>query len=221
MNERLKHVLQELGPARNWDVLRETLAGAPDLAHRRTAAHRRLMDAAEAARRAAHRRAAAHMRSPVVTRAMLEVGRWFESLPGMAQTAHGMAAPVTSAAPELLARAFKRLRKKGRHFARRDPEERHKLRIAGKNLRYAVELFAPLYGAGAVRTFLRRLKAAQDVLGTLNDIRGAHALLRPLAKGALGAPAGQVLGWLDSLAAGRAEKAAKAVRKVRKSAPFW
>lgn len=218
VDERFKHVLQELGPARNWDVLRETLTAAPDLAHRRTAAHRRLMTAAEARRRAAHSRAAAQMMSPVVTRTMLEIGRWFEGLPARSPDA---AMPVTAAAPELLARAQKRFRKKGRHFARLTPDQRHKLRIAGKNLRYAAELFVPLYGAGRAKTFLRRLKSAQDVLGALNDIQGAHALLRPLAKGALGAPAGEVLGWLDRKAAGLAKRASEAVKKARKSRGFW
>ena len=211
VNERFKHVLQNLGPARNWDVLLETLGAAPPTLQR-SAAQRRLVAAAKTRRRAARRRAVAHVMSPAATKTLLEIGRWFEGLPRMP----ALAVPVKTVAPELLTRAFKRMRKKGRDFARLIPEERHKLRIAGKNLRYAAELFAPLYGAGRVTTFLRRLRAAQDVLGALNDIEGAYALLGPLAL-----PTAEFVKWLDRKAAGLAKPAARAVEKARKSRRFW
>ncbi len=227
VNQRLKHVLLELGPARNWDVLLETLKTAPDLAHRRTAGHRRLIAAAEAARGAAYERVRAHMRSPRVTKAILETGRWFESLAEVgSRGTPDLTLSAAAAAPQVLARAFRRLCKKARHFARLDAADRHALRIAAKNLRYATELFAPLYGAGKVRTFLRRLKAAQEVLGELNDLQGAHALLGSLVKqagaeGALGQAAGEVLGWRDRTSAGVLKSAARTVGRVRDSRPFW
>ena len=218
VNARFKHVLQELGPARNWDVLSEGLAAAPDLAHRRTPGQRRLRAAVERHRQGAHRAAAAHMASPAVTRTILEIARWFE---GLARPASMLSTPIHTAAPEVLDRAFKRLCKKGKDFANLSTEDRHKLRIAGKNMRYAAALFAPLYGSKAVRAFLRRLKAQQDLLGALNDIQGAHALLRQISKGSLAVPAGEVLGWLDHKAVLLERRAAKAVEKLRKSAGFW
>ncbi|MHB1207994.1 MAG: CYTH and CHAD domain-containing protein, partial [Rhodospirillaceae bacterium] len=213
INARFKHVLEDLGPARNWDVLCTGLEQAPDLPHRRTAGHRSLVDLAQRRRRAAHAQAAAHMTSPAVTRTMLEIGRWFERL--------AQPAPVKAASRALLTHAFKRLRKKSRDFEGLDADGRHKLRIAGKNMRYAAEVFAPLYDAKAVKRFLRGLKAQQDLLGALNDIRGAHELLAAARGARVTAAAGEVLGWFDHKAVTLEKRAAKAAKKLRESPVFW
>ncbi len=47
-------------------------------------------------------------------------------------------------------------------------KELHDLRKAGKRLRYALEIFEPLY-AGLLRSFIERLKALQDLLGEIHD----------------------------------------------------
>ncbi len=47
----------------------------------------------------------------------------------------------------------------------RSPEERHKLRIALKKLRYTTELFAGLYDADETKRFTQWLKRLQDKAG--------------------------------------------------------
>lgn len=51
------------------------------------------------------------------------------------------------------------------------PENMHRLRIRGKRLRYAVEIFACCLDGGARET-LRFLKNMQDTLGAVNDYEG-------------------------------------------------
>jgi CHAD domain-containing protein len=48
-------------------------------------------------------------------------------------------------------------------------EALHDLRKQGKELRYLLEFFAPLYPADVVRPMVKRLKALQDVLGRFQD----------------------------------------------------
>ncbi|MCB1511890.1 MAG: CHAD domain-containing protein [Hyphomicrobiaceae bacterium] len=71
-------------------------------------------------------------------------------------------------APKMLAKCWRRVRKWGDAIDRLDVEERHEMRKAMKELRYATEFFAPLLpGSGA---FLKRLKRLQDIFGYLNDV---------------------------------------------------
>lgn len=55
-------------------------------------------------------------------------------------------------------------------FEQLDRDERHVLRKRLKRLRYGVEFAAGLFGKRALRRYLRRLSAAQDRLGALNDV---------------------------------------------------
>ena len=68
-----------------------------------------------------------------------------------------------------------------------------------KSLRYTVEFFAPLYGRGAVKRYLKEIKALQDSLGRLNDIAHAQAVVSELAPAGAAAElrhaAGAVEGW--------------------------
>ncbi len=54
-------------------------------------------------------------------------------------------------------------------------DELHKFRIAAKNLRYTLDMFAPLYGE-ALQPLVERLKEAQDLLGEIHD----YAVVRDL-----------------------------------------
>ena len=69
-------------------------------------------------------------------------------------------------------------------MVRLDDRERHKARIAAKNLRYAGEFFTSLYeGKRATRrrkTFLDALETLQDDLGDLNDRVTAPSVFKRL-----------------------------------------
>jgi CHAD domain-containing protein len=58
----------------------------------------------------------------------------------------------------------------------REPQELHRMRLASKRLRYALELFRPCYGPG-LRERLGALKELQDALGDVNDAVAAEGTL--------------------------------------------
>ena len=65
------------------------------------------------------------------------------------------------------------------------PQERHKLRIAVKKLRYAADFFVGLAHSRrtkARKRFSKELKSLQDALGKLNDIAVHEKLARQLAR---------------------------------------
>jgi CHAD domain-containing protein len=78
-----------------------------------------------------------------------------------------------------LKHAQRRLRLPSGELARMPPEQRHQIRIAAKRLRYAVDFFSSLFGAGAAR-YAARLADLQDALGSLNDQSVAGRLVAGL-----------------------------------------
>lgn len=84
---------------------------------------------------------------------------------------------------EFAARRIGRLHRKVRKLARAarglDASALHRLRVAAKRLRYAIEFMAPLYRAKDSRRALAALARLQDTLGALNDLDCAGA---PLAR---------------------------------------
>jgi CHAD domain-containing protein len=89
--------------------------------------------------------------------------------------------PARGVAPDLVARRHRALRKAERRIGRNSvPGDYHRLRIAGKRFRYALEFLADLYPGGTNR-LLKRTVVLQDVLGAYQDASVARARLRALA----------------------------------------
>jgi CHAD domain-containing protein len=59
------------------------------------------------------------------------------------------------------------------------PQELHKFRIATKKFRYALELFASIYGPG-LNIWLERIKGVQSRLGEINDYETARHMVARL-----------------------------------------
>ncbi len=221
----LRELAAALGEARDLDVfIRKTIAPArardPDGAALGTLAH------AYAERREAAYDAALEMvASGRLVRIVLDTLAWIEAGPWLRKDGNvKREAPVEGFAAEELRRRAKRIRKRGRHLAELAPDERHRVRIAVKKLRYAAEFFAPLYeGKGrAKRTkrFRDALGELQDRLGDLNDIAAATTMAETAGDGA--APAARLLAaeqeayFDEHLAA-----AAKAYKAFAESEKFW
>ncbi len=79
-------------------------------------------------------------------------------------------------APSLYQRAFNNINKNLDEFLSyqediRDPEKMdrlHAMRIAGKQLRYTIEIFSPIYDK-ALLPYVQIMKEVQDLLGTIHD----------------------------------------------------
>jgi len=79
-------------------------------------------------------------------------------------------APLAPAAAHVLRSARRRVLKGERGFAGADPDEQHRVRKRLKRLRYLFELLQALYAGRGARRMQRRLAAADDALGHLNDL---------------------------------------------------
>ncbi|MGE3476318.1 MAG: CHAD domain-containing protein [Rhodospirillaceae bacterium] len=213
---KLKYLLQSLGPARDWEVLTGRMSDLVDeegIGDVQRAAgvrkSRALMQAADVlgARKA--------------TKAVLEVMRWFEDLPASRQ-GRKLKIRACDAAGDILCELFDRVRRRSRHFERQSVEGRHRLRIAGKNLRYNIELYGGLYPKRKVEEFLALLKPVQDDLGHLNDVGRARDLLGELARRSpRKAAAASVVARLEARAAAAEKRAGKHVAALRNAKPFW
>ncbi|MEA2223840.1 MAG: hypothetical protein QOH83_2216, partial [Solirubrobacteraceae bacterium] len=80
------------------------------------------------------------------------------------------------------------------------PEALHELRKKGKELRYLLEFFAPIFPSEVVRPMVTTLKGLQDVLGRFQDREVQADLLRSLGDDVAalegGAPALMAMGVL-------------------------
>jgi triphosphatase len=99
---------------------------------------------------------------------------------GPSRRAAGARQPITEAAPGLLRRPYRKVRKLGDALTEESSgEEFHELRKKGKRLRYALEFLSEIYGK-PIKEFVEPLKDLQDVLGDHQDAEVATSHLREL-----------------------------------------
>ena len=88
--------------------------------------------------------------------------------------------------------------KRGKHFKTLSADERHRVRLAIKKLRYAVDFLLPMYGQRkATKRYFDRLADLQEELGTYNDMAVTSTLLTGLKAGTpdSGNAAAAIAGW--------------------------
>ncbi len=217
----LDWLMDELGPARDWDVLLMTTLARVESALPDEPALGALRQAAQERRQAFNARAADAVSSPRFRRFTGSLEQWIDERGWRDElSAKGkmLKARVVDFADALLQKEQQRLIKRGRTLEGATPRERHRVRIAAKRTRYAAEFFASLYPGKRVRPYVAAVRALQDELGSLNDAAVAKRLLAELCEGndALREGAALVGGYLAS----RAEAGEPNVRKLwRKMAP--
>ena len=229
--DELKWLAGTLGPARNWDVFAANLLEPVERALSVEKDLKRLAEATEQRRRMAHERAGAAVGSSRYTATMLSLARWIEARGWRDQPASAQAAllfaTIGDVAPGLIERCWRRTRKRSRQFGELSLEQRHKLRISLKKLRYTIEFLKDLFDNGEVRALERRLKPLQEDLGRLNDVRTAHALVDEVSRhvneggSEIGCAGGIVLGWHVRGLSDQEPKLRKDVRRLRQAKRFW
>ena len=218
-----------LGPTRNLDVFasellaprRSALSGNPGLD--------RIAAAVEAARQAAYARVRELVPSARCTEAELRLLRWFavgcwrieEALPES-----DLSTAIGDIAPQVLDRRLRSVRRRGKGFREASAKERHKLRIAVKELRYTGELLGSLFDPRDVRDFAKPLRKLQDGLGYANDVRVGHDVVDQIAataadKEAIKLAGARVLGWHEHAVEQHERKVRKYLRGLYRAAPFW
>jgi CHAD domain-containing protein len=109
--------------------------------------------------------------------------KWRSALEGGASEDFAASA-VEATAERILPRMAKEYLRCGKDAAREKApaEELHRFRIAAKNLRYTLDLFAPLYG-DSINGLLQQLKGVQTLLGGINDCATVRRMVARLEGG--------------------------------------
>jgi inorganic triphosphatase YgiF len=198
----------QLGDARNLDVI---LAIGPNDAARPDAALRRQLRRRRKEAYERVQRALAERRLPAL---ILDLVAWSEV--GDWRRRDEAKQPIPGFAEARLERAWKRVRRRGKALGTLPAEERHRLRIEMKKLRYAAEFFAslaPRNRRGQHKLFSGHLRDLQELLGELNDIETRRQLAPELFEAGDSSLDGQVAELVA-----RSEQAYRALREV---GPYW
>ncbi|MBP0466485.1 CHAD domain-containing protein [Roseomonas sp. PWR1] len=224
----LREALTVLGPARDWDVFQTGIAREIADAFDEDPRIASLRRAAEARRAEAYEAVAAMLAGPAWRLLAIEgigillLRPWRE---GAEEERLAMLdAPAAPFGRAVLDRRWQRLRRAGAGFDELSAEQLHELRLDGKRLRYAAEVFAPLFGQRATRRFLRRVSALQEGLGLANDAAVARGLARSLAAPGHAGRAwavGAAEGWSEARLAARRGAAHEAWEKLQGKDRFW
>ncbi|MBD0274366.1 MAG: CHAD domain-containing protein [Acetobacteraceae bacterium] len=225
LDEDLRALARRLGPARDWDVFLDGLAAEAAAAlgdDRRLSALRR---AAQTKRDAAYAALRQELDGPGFRRLALDGVSALLRRPWRdeadAADAAALDAPPEEFGAALLGKRWRKLRDGGEGIAAHSLEALHELRLEAKRMRYAAELFAPLWGGKAARRFLKRLSALQEALGTVNDAAVARGLLAALDGGAPAWAAGAVEGFAAARVGPARKEALSRWEDVAGAKAFW
>lgn len=226
----LRWFANALGPARDLDVLiDETLP--PLVAEGERVDGRVLNDAlaplhagALKRRRAARLHARAAVRAARLQQLLLRLGAYCATPDfGASPDENGvvmLARPATTLARAVLKRRYRKLLDLGSKLAEATTAERHRVRIAAKRLRYAIEFFGSLYPRKRVRALAKSLVRLQDALGRTNDAQVALALATEIA-GDASTTTAALAGWAAAQSFGHERDAMEAWKRFVACEVFW
>ena len=169
VNSEARWLMQQLGPAREWDVFAETtvarlITAAPDVDLGG------LHDAVEQQRKSSYRALHTVLAESRCSHFLLSLGHlverrgWRNEIDSEALAV--LSQPMPTLADKILTRLHRKAIKRGAHFRRLDVDAQHNLKIHLKKLRYAAEFFLPLYATPApAKRYVRRLARLQASLG--------------------------------------------------------
>jgi len=224
-------MLDTLGPARDLDVFIDEVIYSVMVDRPNDPELAALLKAAKKARTGAYRKVKLTLSSARYTRAVLSLSAWIEDLGWRVdQAGPGLSEPLQTVASKLSSHRQRKVLKLGRKFKTLSADERHNVRIALKQLRYASEFFANLYPNKKTRSYVSNLKNLQNALGAANDVSVAEDVCKSLVasirrgtkdSAALQSAAGKVLGWHSRAASEAEESIVKHWKIFAKSRPFW
>ena len=174
-----------LSAAREWDIFQsQTLPGiakgCPSVP-----GFEALDEVAEKRRIAAYHKVRFVLAEPRCATFVLSLGAWIEARGWRSdissENLSELTEPAIAFAQHTLAAQYAKVLKRGRRLKSMNPEQRHRLRLAVKKLRYGTDFLLPLCGEGkAVKRFRERLIELQEELGSYNDMATTTALMSGL-----------------------------------------
>jgi len=223
----LKMLAGRLAPTRDWDVFVTETAAAVASAFPGEKRLQRLLAAAERRRRACHAELSGFLRAAEFRRLGIELaalasGEAWQATLGEPEQAE-LAMDLQTFAARVLTRQMRRLVRTGDAIGELEPAALHAVRLHAKRLRYAAEIFAPLYPGRPASRFIDRLTRLQDRLGALNDGAVAASLLGELAGtgGSHAFAGGMVLGFVGAHGVQARARGERAWERFRRLPQFW
>jgi triphosphatase len=228
VNSEARWLMQQLGPAREWDVFAETtvarlVAAAPDVELGG------LREAVERQRKSSYGALQTVLADPRCSRFLLSLGHlverrdWRNEIDSEALAV--LSQPMPTLADKILTRLHRKALKRGAHFRQLNIGAQHDLRIDLKKLRYAAEFFLPLYATHApAKRYVRRLTRLQASLGRARDIASTRILLDAIRQDdqpALHLAIGAVAGWQARDQMAVAKTLGKRWRRFKATPTFW
>jgi triphosphatase len=228
VNSEAKWLMQQLGPARDWDAFVETTVtrlarAAPDVDLGS------LYEAVEQKRKSSYAALHGVLADPRCSRFLLALGQlverrgWRNEIDSEALAL--LSQPIAMLADRILTRLHRKALKRGAHFRQLDADAQHDLRIHLKKLHYAAELFAPLYAAHApAKRYVSRLTKLKACLGHTRDIAGTRILLDTIRQDddpALQRALGTVAGWQARDRIVLAKTLRRRWRRFKATPAFW
>jgi CHAD domain-containing protein len=174
--EEIAWLAGQFGDARNLDVL---LAGQEGLQAGKTVRERLLKSRAKA-----YDRVEAALGSARVRALMLNLSLWIEA--GAWRFRDRAKRGLAELAAKQLDRQWRRVKRHGTRIGKAGADDRHRLRLDVKKLRYSAEFLAGLSAKrpklARYERFVPALKVLQESLGDLNDAEAAQTITTRLAE---------------------------------------
>jgi inorganic triphosphatase YgiF len=193
---------RNLSAARDWDIFQTSTLPAIAEACPSVAGFDALGQVGEERRSAAYDTVRQVLADRRCARFVIELGGWIEARGWRSdippEQLGQLAEPAINFAGRLLSERHAKALKRGRRFKSLNAEERHRVRLALKKLRYAVDFLLPMYGQGKpIRRFFAKLADLQEELGVFNDMATTSKLLAGLDGGSSdsGTAAAAIAGW--------------------------
>jgi inorganic triphosphatase YgiF len=180
-----KWLASSLTAAREWDIFKsQTLPGIAKGCPSVTGFDA-LDEVAERRRTAAYHKVRFVLSDRRCATFVLSLGAWIEARGWRSdissENLSELTEPAIAFAQRTLAAQYARVIKRGRRLKSMNAEQKHRLRLAVKKLRYGTDFLLPLCGEGkAVKRFRERLIELQEELGSYNDMATTASLLSGL-----------------------------------------
>ena len=223
-----KWLASSLTAAREWDIFQtETLPsiakGCPSVT-----GFDALEEVAERRRAAAYHKVGVVLADQRCAKFLLNLGAWIEARGWRSdissQNLSELTEPAIAFAQRTLAAQYAKVVKRGRRLKSMNPEERHRVRLAVKKLRYGTDFLLPLCGEGkVVKRFRERLIELQEELGSYNDMATTASLLSGLGMETPDSrvAAAAIAGWQASSMVSTEARLREAWRNFAKAQAPW
>ena len=216
-HDALGETSRALGDARDWDVFGSHTLPAALEAFGDAALARSLRARVAYRRRIERAKARQAMRSPHYAAVLLELGRWLAHADG--EAAPAQAQPLQEFAERVVRKRHKKLLAGALMLGSLPPDERHRVRVDAKRLRYGLDALASLFKPRPLTTFSASLESMQDALGDCNDAATALRLM-----GELQAPepfAAFARGWFAARERGEPSTLEPIVAEIARDRRSW